>query len=69
LTGLANRSAFVERISQYLGMARHTQARFVVAIADPERFEVLNNTLGREGGINCCSLRPHALPRPPEGVM
>jgi diguanylate cyclase (GGDEF)-like protein/PAS domain S-box-containing protein len=50
LTGLANRSAFVERISQYLGMARHTQARFVVAIADPERFEVLNNTLGREGG-------------------
>jgi len=50
LTGLANRSAFVERIGQYLGMATHTQSRFIVAIADPERFEVLNNTLGREGG-------------------
>jgi diguanylate cyclase (GGDEF)-like protein len=50
LTGLPNRSAFVERISQYLGMAAHTQAQFLVAIADPERFEVLNNTLGRAGG-------------------
>jgi diguanylate cyclase (GGDEF)-like protein/PAS domain S-box-containing protein len=50
LTGLPNRSAFVERISQYLGMATHTQTRFMVAIADPERFEALNNTLGREGG-------------------
>jgi diguanylate cyclase (GGDEF)-like protein/PAS domain S-box-containing protein len=50
LTGLANRAAFVERIGQYLHMAAHTQARFIVAIADPERFEVLNNTLGREGG-------------------
>ena len=50
LTGLPNRSAFVERISQYLGMSMHTQARFAVAIADPERFEALNNTLGRAGG-------------------
>jgi diguanylate cyclase (GGDEF)-like protein/PAS domain S-box-containing protein len=50
LTGLANRSAFAERIAQYLGMAAHTQARFAVAISDPERFEVLNNALGRAGG-------------------
>jgi diguanylate cyclase len=50
LTGLANRSAFVERISQYLGMATHTPTQFLVAIADTERFELLNNTLGRAGG-------------------
>jgi diguanylate cyclase len=50
LTGLANRSAFVERVSQYLGMSAHTRAHFLVAIADPERFEVLNNALGRAGG-------------------
>jgi diguanylate cyclase (GGDEF)-like protein/PAS domain S-box-containing protein len=50
LTGLANRSAFAERIGQYLGMALHTRGRFLVAIADPERFEAHNNTLGREGG-------------------
>ena len=50
LTGLLNRSAFVARISQYLGMAMHAQAQFIVAIADPERFELLNNALGRAGG-------------------
>ena len=51
LTGLPNRSAFVERASaQYLGMSMHTQASDAVAIADPERFEALNNTLGRAGG-------------------
>ena len=50
LTGLANRAAFVERIGQYLGMVTHTRGRFLVAISDPERFEVLNNTLGRAGG-------------------
>ncbi len=50
LTGLLNRGAFVSRISQYLGMAMHAQSQFVVVIADPERFEALNNTLGRAGG-------------------
>jgi diguanylate cyclase (GGDEF)-like protein/PAS domain S-box-containing protein len=50
LTGLANRSAFEERIGQYLGMATHTQACFAVMVADPERFEALNNTLGRAAG-------------------
>lgn len=50
LTGLPNRSAFEECIGQYLGMAMHTQASFAVVIADPERFEVLNNALGRTAG-------------------
>ncbi len=31
-------------------MATHTQTRFIVAIADLERFEIVNKTLGREGG-------------------
>ncbi len=50
MTGLANRGEFEQRIGQYLSIAAHTQAHFAVVIADPERFEVLNNTLGRAGG-------------------
>ena len=50
LTGLANRRAFEERLSQYVGMAQHTQGRFAVVVADPERFEALNSTLGRATG-------------------
>ena len=50
LTGLPNRASFEECIGQYLSMATHTQASFAVVISDPERFEVLNNALGRAGG-------------------
>jgi diguanylate cyclase (GGDEF)-like protein/PAS domain S-box-containing protein len=50
LTGLANRRVFEERLGQYVGMAAHTRARFAVVIADPERFEALNNALGRASG-------------------
>jgi diguanylate cyclase (GGDEF)-like protein/PAS domain S-box-containing protein len=50
LTGLANRRAFEERLGRYVGMAAHSAASFAVIVADPERFEVLNNTLGRAAG-------------------
>jgi len=47
LTGLPNRRTFEERISQYIGMASRSGTQFAVVVADPERFEALNNTLGR----------------------
>jgi diguanylate cyclase (GGDEF)-like protein/PAS domain S-box-containing protein len=50
LTGLPNRRAFEQRVAQYVAMAAHTQARFAVVIADPERFEALNSTFGRAAG-------------------
>jgi diguanylate cyclase (GGDEF)-like protein/PAS domain S-box-containing protein len=50
LTGLANRQAFEQKVAQYAGMALHTLGRFAVVVADPERFEALNNMLGRSTG-------------------
>jgi diguanylate cyclase (GGDEF)-like protein/PAS domain S-box-containing protein len=50
VTGLANRGAFEERIAQYVSMASHTHTEFAVVVADPERFEALNNTFGRAVG-------------------
>ncbi len=50
LTGLANRGAFEERVGQYVSMATHTRSDFAVVVADPERFEALNNTFGRAVG-------------------
>jgi diguanylate cyclase (GGDEF)-like protein/PAS domain S-box-containing protein len=50
LTGLANRRAFGERLGQYVGMAAHTRSSFAVVVVDPERFEALNNAMGRAAG-------------------
>jgi diguanylate cyclase (GGDEF)-like protein/PAS domain S-box-containing protein len=50
VTGLANRGAFEERVVQYVSMASHARTEFAVVVADPERFEALNNTYGRAVG-------------------
>ncbi|MEO8755692.1 MAG: PAS domain S-box protein, partial [Casimicrobiaceae bacterium] len=50
LTGLANRSLFIERVTQYLGTAAsggHTLALFLI---DLERFKNINDSLGRPAG-------------------
>jgi diguanylate cyclase (GGDEF)-like protein len=50
LTGLMNRSAFEQRVAEHVAVAAQTESRFAVVVADPERFEALNNTLGRAVG-------------------
>jgi diguanylate cyclase (GGDEF)-like protein/PAS domain S-box-containing protein len=50
LTGLANRRAFEQRVTQYVEVAARTHGRFAVVVADPERFEAVNSTLGRAAG-------------------
>lgn len=50
LTGLANRTLFLERLAQYVGAAKHSKSRFMVVVADPERFDSFNETYGRKEG-------------------
>ena len=50
LTGFANRTLFLERLSQNIGSAAHREAQFLVVIADLERFDTINDTYGRKKG-------------------
>jgi diguanylate cyclase len=50
VTGLPNRMGFEQCVNQFVGMAHLTRLTFAVVIADLERFEALNNTLGRATG-------------------
>ncbi len=50
LTGLANRSLFQERLSQYANAAVHSGRKLAVVVADVERFKTVNDTLGRHVG-------------------
>ena len=50
LTGLANRTLFLERLGQYVSAAKHSESRFYVVVADPERFDSINETYGRNKG-------------------
>ena len=50
LTGLANRTFFYERLAQYVSAAARGQRKFALVIADMERFETINNTIGRHAG-------------------
>jgi diguanylate cyclase (GGDEF)-like protein/PAS domain S-box-containing protein len=50
LTGLANRTFFYERLSQYVSAAARGQQKFALVIADMERFETINDTFGRHVG-------------------
>ena len=50
LTGLANRTLFLERVSQYIEGAKDGDGRFALVIADIERFRAVNNALGRQAG-------------------
>ena len=50
LTGLANQTLFLDRVTQYLHMAKLTDQRLVVYLVDVERFKNINDSLGRDAG-------------------
>jgi diguanylate cyclase (GGDEF)-like protein/PAS domain S-box-containing protein len=50
LTGLANSSLFHERVSQHLSRAMRSGHKVALIIADPERFAMINDSVGRHGG-------------------
>jgi diguanylate cyclase (GGDEF)-like protein len=50
LTGLANRSLFLERVALYLHSATSRGHRLAVFLIDLERFKNINDSLGRDAG-------------------
>ena len=50
LTGLANRSLFLERLSQFVDAARRRRGKLALVLADIERFKSINDSLGRQAG-------------------
>src|SRR6266581_2387265 len=50
LTGLANRTLFLERLAQYLSTASREQHRLALVIVNIERFKTINDTFGRQWG-------------------
>jgi diguanylate cyclase (GGDEF)-like protein/PAS domain S-box-containing protein len=50
LTGLANRTLFVDRLSQALRCAANHSRRFAVCLLDLDRFKNINDSLGRALG-------------------
>jgi len=50
LTGLANRSLFLERLQQKVIAAGSSQRRLAVSIVDIERFKAINDAYGRRAG-------------------
>jgi diguanylate cyclase len=50
LTGLANRTFFQERLAQHINAAVREGRSFALVIADPERFESVNETFSRRRG-------------------
>jgi diguanylate cyclase (GGDEF)-like protein/PAS domain S-box-containing protein len=50
LTGLANRSLFLERVAQYIRGAASGSYRVAVGLIDLERFKNINDSLGRAAG-------------------
>jgi diguanylate cyclase (GGDEF)-like protein/PAS domain S-box-containing protein len=50
LTGLANRTLFLERLTQQVSAAKRNESRFAVLALDQERFESINETFGRGQG-------------------
>ena len=50
LTGLANRTLFLERVAQYMRSAAVSAHRLVVFLIDIERFSNINDTFGRAAG-------------------
>jgi len=50
LTGLANRTLFLERLAQYASTASSEQQQFALLIVNIERFKTINDTFGRHVG-------------------
>jgi diguanylate cyclase len=50
LTGLANRTLFLERLAQQVTAAKRNDGRLAVVVRDPERFDTINQTFGRTQG-------------------
>ena len=50
LTGLPNRSRFHERLSQAVHSSQRNHALLAVALIDLERFQAINETMGRQRG-------------------
>jgi diguanylate cyclase (GGDEF)-like protein/PAS domain S-box-containing protein len=50
LTGLANRSLFLERVGQYMRAAAANGRRLALFLIDLERFKNINDSLGRAAG-------------------
>jgi len=50
LTGLANRSLFLERVAQYMRGAAAGEHKLALFVADLERFKNINDSLGRPAG-------------------
>ena len=50
LTGLANRTLFLERASQHLARAAQAGSRLALLIINVDRFKTINDSLGRQAG-------------------
>ncbi|MEO8360815.1 MAG: EAL domain-containing protein [Vicinamibacteria bacterium] len=50
LTGLANRTLFLERLAQHIRIAASNEHKVAVALINLERFKNINDTLGRPAG-------------------
>jgi len=50
LTGLPNRNLFHERLAQHIDTATREQRQLAVILLDIERFNTINDTLGRQAG-------------------
>lgn len=50
LTGLANRSLFLERLAQYMRSAAGRKHQLAIGLIDLERFKNINDSLGRAAG-------------------
>jgi diguanylate cyclase (GGDEF)-like protein/PAS domain S-box-containing protein len=50
LTGLPNRALFTDQLAEHIAAARRDDTKLAVIIADPERFETINDIFGRGQG-------------------
>jgi diguanylate cyclase (GGDEF)-like protein/PAS domain S-box-containing protein len=50
LTGLANRTLFLERLAQYVNTASREQQQLALIIVNIDRFKTINDTFGRQVG-------------------
>jgi len=71
LTGLPNRTLFLDRLAVALAAAGRRQTRLAVLLLDLDRFKVINDSLGRSLGdvvLGCVADRLDLLVRPGDSV-